>query len=697
MNLRQNKFLLGAAAWAVIGLSAAWGQTQDTSGNGLLKGNFAFRNVAVTNVDDDNNATEVTATYGTIVFDGNGNYTITGMQVDNVVSSTPQTFSATGTYAIGANGTGYVTSPLYPTDNTSFFYEYGAVSQGVFTGSTTEAGSQGVVNNDIFIAIPTGSAPTNASFTSVYQTGVLDFSGGTSTAINNALFNLSPNGKGGLAAITLNGQASNQTSAAVPLTQTITGATYNFNSDGSATLTVPLPSGATASTALFTGTKTIFQSADGNFILGWTSTGYDIFFGVKALAAGTGSNSISQGLYFTAAEESFPTSWGVDSYYGSEDNTADTNGDAILHQRLSSFGLYSNGAEDYGSDDSLMVNSDGTASDYFYNYAFGAGGQAYVGVGLYGSGLYSLVVGMHAASFSGSGVYLNPIGVFNAASYQPITASLAPGELITMYGSGLSSTTMAIQGGQPAPTLGLGGVTATINSIPCPVFAVSPGQVSIIVPYEITVQGTYLADIQVTNNGVKSNVVQMYYQDSAPGAFSDTQNGLGFAAVRDAVTGALIDQANPAQPNEYLAIYMTGLGTVTPPITDGAVPSLTTLSYSDENTLGNLTVFFNDYTADSLGNQGTIQFAGLVPGLAGLYVINVQLPEAGVLGSGDIVELEFLTDSADVNQIYIPYGPNAPTPLSRPVKHLTAKSRAARAAAIRAARSKMKAKAGRGQ
>ena len=86
--------------------------------------------------------------------------------------------------------------------------------------------------------------------------------------------------------------------------QSITGATYNF-SNGSATLTIPLPTGVSSTNALFTGSKTIFQSADGNFILGWTASGYDIFFGVKALTI-SGTNSLSGGLYFTAALEDLP-------------------------------------------------------------------------------------------------------------------------------------------------------------------------------------------------------------------------------------------------------------------------------------------------------------------------------------------------------------------------------------------------------
>src|SRR5580658_2140928 len=148
----RSKSLLRVAALAVFGLAAAVAQTQDNSGNGLLKGNFAFRHLAVQNVDANFDPSQITASYGTIAFDGAGNYTITGTSVDNTVSNgSPQALTVTGTYAIGSNGAGYVANPLYPTDSNR--YAYGAVSQGVYTGSSTESFGDGAILNDIFVAI----------------------------------------------------------------------------------------------------------------------------------------------------------------------------------------------------------------------------------------------------------------------------------------------------------------------------------------------------------------------------------------------------------------------------------------------------------------------------------------------------------------------------------------------------------------
>lgn len=642
-----NKQFLFLLASGLLAVASAYAQTPDTSGNSLLKGTFEFRHVSILAVDANFNPTEVRASYGTITFDGAGNYTVAGSVVDNTVSSgAAQALNATGTYAIGSNGLGYVASPFAPSD--ANVYIYGAAAQRLFVGSSTESQEEASVVNDLFIAIPTGSAPTNSGFTSAYQTGVIDFTGGGSSAIKNALFELMPNGSGGFGAITLNGQAANE--IATSITQSISGATYNFNSDGSATLTIPLPSGVTSDNALFTGAKTMFQSADGNFILGWTPGGYDTFFGVKALS-GSATSANTSGLFFTAAVEDTPGGIATDSYYGAMNITGDNAGDVIVHERLNLPGVLS---YDYGTYDQLTINSDGTTPTDLdgYNYIFGAGGSAFVAIGT--GGLFSLQVGLHAASFSGSGVYLNPIGVVNAASYQPITASLAPGELITLYGTGLSSTTTSMQGGQTFPTT-LGKVSVTIDNVLCPIYYVSPTQISVIVPYDVASNQTGLANIQVNNNGVKSNVVQMYLTDAEPGVFSIDQNGIGFAAALHTANYQLVSQSNPAQPGEYISLYLTGLGLVTPSISNGALGPQNPLSYSDIYNAGGLTVQFNDYTSGSVANVGTIEYAGLAPGLAGLYQINVQVPSSG-LTAGDDIYVELITDAADQNQIQIPYG-----------------------------------------
>ena len=654
MNLRLNSALFLLAV--LVGLRGAQGQT--ASGSGLPSGTYVFREFDMS-ISQMGASAPTYALSGTIVFNsGSGSYTVTGTKTTSTLT-TIQTvpFSASNSWSYG-HGRISITDPLFGVETIA-----GVVSQGVIVASAPDPVVPGSDLN-ILIAIPMGSL-NNASFTSDYQTALLDFSG----EIKNAFFTLSPDGKGGLGTITLNGQETNPPGfVAVNVTQSVSGASYSFNGDGSATLTVP-------ANPLFTGTKTMFASPDGNFILGWTPGAVDIFFGVKALAAGTGTNSISEGMYFTAGldvagmlqKRPLPS---PDFYFGTYSMTGDANGDALV-QQLTNLPLAGVTAItwDFATDDQIVVNPDGTAGPdaLGYLYAFGAGGNGFVAIGT--QGIFGLVVGVRAAAPAAvEGVYINRATVVNAASYQPAVAGVAPGELITLFGSGLASTTMAVAGGEPVP-LSLGGVSTTLNGIPCPVFAVSPSQISILVPYGVEAYGA--ADLQVTNNGVTSNVVSVGsgVNISQPGVFSLSQDGIGFAAVRHAATEELLDQANPAQPGEYISIYMTGLGRVTPAIADGAVGPSNPLSTANCWTNGSISVLFNDYGPGASSESdvsGTIQFAGLAPGLAGLYQVNVQVPTKG-LTLGDLVEIELQIDDerfqpVDIKQVYIPYGPGAAVP-----------------------------------
>jgi uncharacterized protein (TIGR03437 family) len=656
MHLRKNSSSHYLMAFLILGLASAGAQTQDSSQDSLLNGAYHFRHVAVQAVDSRYNPSEMTASFGTITFDGAGNYVIVGTRVDSAGGGASQSLSVTGTYAIGSNGAGYIENPIYPNDNGAVIY--GAVSQGVFTGSSTEVWTSSNIFNDIFVAIPAGAAPTNASFKTSYQVGLLDFPNAGSDAVKNALFTLAPDGAGHLADFVLGGQAANQSDA--DLNQPVTGGTYSFAGDGTGTLTIPLPTDVTADNALLTGTRTIFQSADGNFVLGWTDNGYDILFGVKNLTSPM-NNSASQGLYFTSALEDWVSLYGVDSFYGSTNNVGDAAGHGIVHQR---FNIPAAFAFDQGLDDETTVNADGSvgnaANGYTdlngYRLEFGVDGKAFVSIGT--GGYFSLMIGIHAPAFSGPGVYLNPIGVVNAANYQPVTASVAPGELLALYGSGLSSSTVVTQGGQTFPT-SLNNVTVTMNGVNAAIYYVSDTAIAAVVPWELASNQTALVDIQVNNNGVKSNVVQVYQTDAAPGSFSAGASGIGYAAATHASNGSVITADNPVQPGETISLYVAGLGTVTPAVADGAVGPSNPLSYADLFNAGNLQVQFNDLVNDPIA--GTITYAGLAPTLAGLYQINVTLPTSGLNVGGNLY-VQFLTDGAVNTEVQIPYGAGAVTP-----------------------------------
>ena len=165
---------------------------------------------------------------------------------------------------------------------------------------------------------------------------------------------------------------------------------------------------------------------------------------------------------------------------------------------------------------------------------------------------------------SGTGVFLNPQGVVNGASFAPAGNPIAPGEFIALFGSGLAKSPQ--QTVPPYPTgAGLNGVTVLIDGAPAALYFVSPGQINCIVPYGT--QGP-TATVVVNNGGTNSNTVTVPVAATAPGLFSTGQNGTGAGAIRHA-DFTLVNAAHPAVGGETVLLYLTGIGAVNPPLADG--------------------------------------------------------------------------------------------------------------------------------
>jgi len=126
----------------------------------------------------------------------------------------------------------------------------------------------------------------------------------------------------------------------------------------------------------------------------------------------------------------------------------------------------------------------------------------------------------------------------------------------------------------------------------------------------------------------------------------------------------LVTTSHPAQPGETIAVYLTGLGAVTPTVTDGALGPTNPLSNANLWTSGNMVVYFNDYTSFA-SKQATIGFAGLAPGLLG-YQLNVTIPTGIATAKNSLIYMEILTDTADVNQVQVPVGTYSATSAARP-------------------------------
>lgn len=579
-------------------------QSFDNSGNGMLKGAYFVRQVLTTANQNTSAVTRAVSLIGTMTFDGNGNYSFTGQKMDTSAGSAPSAYSVQGTYAVAANGMMQVQNP---TDTSDIDYGgVGAVGPSAFVASATEGPYL-----DVLVGIPISSSASNSSVQGAFKTGFIDFLQGNASQVRDGYYTLTSNGSGSFGNVSVSGAMANQGSNLV--TQSLSGVTYSL-SNGNGSITFPTASN-TANT-LVSGQKAFYVSSDGNLLLGGATNGFDLIVGVKSLS-GTASNSMFQGTYYDGALENDTSGGGnfIDSFNGSL--LATGNQSATAHYRLDSF---NQSAYDYTADNFSNFASDGTYNDGTFQTILGANGQAAVQTGI--SGYYSLTVMLGAKQFTGTGTFINPTLVLNAGSFAPITNSVAPGEYVSIFGTGLAPSQQQAQS-FPLPT-NLGGVQVTVNGVPAPLTFVSSNQINLIVPYGTSTNS--FATFQVTNNGSASNQVTLYTNASSPGVFALTNNGgmfspgIGPAAVTHA-DGSLVTQSSPAKAGETLVLYATGLGAVTPAVGDGVAAPSNPLSNVVENILVEI--------QDSNSNFYTAakpSFAGLTPGFAGLYQINFVMP-----------------------------------------------------------------------
>src|SRR5262249_11858797 len=119
--------------------------------------------------------------------------------------------------------------------------------------------------------------------------------------------------------------------------------------------------------------------------------------------------------------------------------------------------------------------------------------------------------------------------VVNAASLVP--GSVAPGQIITIYGSGLGPAPPAQMQGNAGGLVDntLAGARVLFDGVAGSVIYASNALVSAVVPYGIA--GRFSTRIQVEFLGARSSTVDQIVTDTAPGIFTMSQSGRGQGAI----------------------------------------------------------------------------------------------------------------------------------------------------------------------
>jgi trimeric autotransporter adhesin len=203
------------------------------------------------------------------------------------------------------------------------------------------------------------------------------------------------------------------------------------------------------------------------------------------------------------------------------------------------------------------------------------------------------------------------VSVTNGASFAP--GPVAPGEIVTLFGGFMGPATLTQFQLTPAGKLAtiLAGTQVFFDGFESPVVYTSAGQVSVVVPYEITGQST--TQVQVKYLGIVSNSLTLRVIDASPGIFVTDASG----------QGAILNQGNSvnsvqngATPNSVISVFATGEGQTNPGGVDGSIAGALPLPQPK------LTV-----TAQIDGLPATVTYAGAAPGLpAGVLQVNIRVP-----------------------------------------------------------------------
>ncbi|HTM52031.1 MAG TPA: hypothetical protein VL285_25225, partial [Bryobacteraceae bacterium] len=204
---------------------------------------------------------------------------------------------------------------------------------------------------------------------------------------------------------------------------------------------------------------------------------------------------------------------------------------------------------------------------------------------------------------------VNPNGVTNLANKLP---TLAPGSLAAVFGRNLASKASVDSGTRPTI---LGGACVTLNNVPLPLLMTSDQQINVQIPPTLAA-GRYPLVVRSIDRRAASVQSTVTIAKVAPVVFMDDKNN---AAIYHS-DGRPVTRDEPAKRDEPLSILATGLG-----VTKGG--KVTAGEPSPSNPLavtGTVNVYFG--SPQYKQSEMIVEWSGLVPGLIGVYQINVRVP-----------------------------------------------------------------------
>lgn len=209
--------------------------------------------------------------------------------------------------------------------------------------------------------------------------------------------------------------------------------------------------------------------------------------------------------------------------------------------------------------------------------------------------------------------------VVNGASFA-LNTPITPGSFVSIFGNNLAPSS-ALENLLPYPST-LGGTQVLLGGVPMPLEYVGNGQINAVVPWKVPVNTTM--QLIVEQNGMSSMPGPVNIAPAEPAVFTSNSTGSGQGAIIILKSNGqyFLPGQGSASAGDVLEVYATGLGAVSPTVADGAAspsapPAQTVVPV----------------TCTIAGQNATVGFAGLAPGFAGLYQVNVTVPSGIAAGT----------------------------------------------------------------
>jgi uncharacterized protein (TIGR03437 family) len=201
--------------------------------------------------------------------------------------------------------------------------------------------------------------------------------------------------------------------------------------------------------------------------------------------------------------------------------------------------------------------------------------------------------------------------------------SLAQGDIAALFGDQFTYGDPQQAGSLPLPT-NLGGTQVLVNGQPAPLYYVSPGQIDFQIPIDAKLLDS---TVQVVRNSQTGNSAYLNIQANVPRFILYNGNYAIMTTPDGTLTGV---PSHPVKGGDVVVIYTIGLGPTTPVVPTGTASPTNPLAMIDPSTTQ---VCFGEFSPFFQSPCATPFFVGLTPGFAGLYQINVTIPQGLASGS----------------------------------------------------------------